>query len=301
MSIHDDGVDVPLELVRGLVDEQFPQWADLALTPVAEFGTDHTLYRLGDDMVARMPIIGWAADQAESDARWLPRLVDHVPVSLPVPVALGEPSSAYPFRWSVAPWLPGAPPTVDNVHPVVLAEELAGFVAALHAVGTIGGPPKTGTSRGTPIRGWDESVREAIGLAGNRIDGRAALKAWEHCLDAPDHDGEPVWIHGDLLAGNLLVDGGHLSAVIDFGALGIGDPAPDLQPHWSTLATEAAGAFRAAIDERCGYDDAVWRRGRGWALGPALTGIPYYWDTVPAFAQRGLRSVARVLTDLDLI
>lgn len=300
MSIHADGIDVPVTLVRQLVDAQFPHWADLPLSPVTEFGTDHVLYRLGEDLVARMPIIGWAADQAESDARWLPRLADRLPVSVPVPVALGEPASTYPFRWSVAPWLPGAPPTTDNCDPEVLAEELAGFVGALHAVDAAGGPPKTGTSRGTPIRGWDEAVREAIALAGTRIDGRATIKAWEHCLEAPDHDGDPVWIHGDLLAGNLLVDQGHLSAVIDFGALGVGDPAPDLQPYWSTLSLEAAGAFRAAIDERCGYDDSVWRRGRGWALGPALTGIPYYWDTVPAFAQRGLRTLDRVLADLGL-
>lgn len=298
MSIHADGIDVPIELVRGLLDEQFPQWAALSLTPVREFGTDHVLYRLGDDLVARMPIIGWAADQAISDARWLPRLVDHVPVTLPVPVATGEPSSTYPFHWSVAPWLPGATPTAANADPIVLAEELAGFVAALHAVDASGGSAKSGTARGTPIRRWDRAVRDAIAEAGNRLDGRAALRAWEHCLDAPDHEGDPVWIHGDLLAGNMLVDDGHLSAVIDFGALGVGDPAPDLQPYWCTLPVDAGGAFRAVIDERCGYDEATWRRGRGWALGPALTGIPYYWDTVPAFAQRGLRSLERVLADL---
>nr|WP_281385871.1 aminoglycoside phosphotransferase family protein [Nocardioides luti] len=270
------------------------------MRPVAEFGTDHALYRLGDDLVARMPIIGWAADQADSDATWLPRLVNHVPVTLPVPVALGEPSAAYPFRWSVAPWLPGQTPTADNVDPFVLAEELAGFVADLHAVDATGGPLKTGSSRGAPIRGWDESVRSAIVEAGDRIDGPAALRAWEHCLEAPDHAGDPVWIHGDLLAGNLLVDGGHLSAVIDFGALGVGDPGPDLTPYWSTLSVEAAGRFREVVDERCGYDDAVWRRGRGCTLAPALTGIPYYWDTVPAFAQRGLRTLERVLADLGL-
>ena len=300
MSIHADGVEVPAALVRRLVGEQFPQWAGLPLTPVAEHGTDHALYRLGEELVARMPIIGWAADQAESDARWLPGLVDHVPGALPVPVALGEPGASYPFRWSVAPWLPGAPPTPASIEPDVWAEELAGFVAALHGVDATGGPAKTGTDRGTPIRGWDAAVRAAITEAGTRIDGRAALRAWEHCLDAPDHEGVPVWIHGDLLAGNMLVDGGHLTAVIDFGALGVGDPAPDLQPYWSTLPVAAAGAFRAAVDERCGYDDDVWRRGRGWALGPALTGIPYYWDTVPAFARRGLRTVERVLTDLGL-
>lgn len=298
--MHPGEVAVDAGLVRRLLAAQHPQWADLPVTPVAEHGTDHWLFRLGDDLVARMPRIGWAADQAVSDARWLPGLAAHVPVELPVPRALGEPSADYPFRWSVAPWLPGAPPTSTNVEPVVLADELAAFVGALHAVDATDGPARTGTERGAPVRSWDESVREAIVLAGNRIDGRAALAAWEHCLEAPDHDGPPVWIHGDLLAGNLLVDGGHLTAVIDFGALGVGDPAPDLQPCWTTLSTEAAPRFRARLDELCGYDEATWRRGRGWALGPALTGIPYYWDSVPAFAERGLRSLARVLADLGL-
>jgi aminoglycoside phosphotransferase (APT) family kinase protein len=299
--MHPDQVDVDADLVRRLVAEQHPQWSDLAVTPVSEFGTDHCLFHLGDALVARMPRIGWAAEQAASDARWLPRLVGHVPVALPVPLALGEPGAGYPFRWSVAPWLPGATPTATNIDPLVLADELAAFVGALHAVDATGGPPRTGGQRGTPIRGWDVAVREAVELAGKRIDGRAALAAWEHCLAAPDHDGDPVWIHGDLLAGNLLVDGGHLSAVIDFGALGVGDPAPDLQPYWSTLPAGAAPGFRQRIDDLCGYDEATWRRGRGWALGPALTGIPYYWDTVPAFAQRGLRTLDRVLADLDLL
>ena len=254
--MHPDQVDVDVALVHRLVGEQHPQWADLPVTPVAEHGTDHWLFRLGDDLVARMPQVAWAAGQAASDARWLPGLAGHVPVALPVPVALGEPTAEYPFPWSVAPWLPGTTPTATNIDPAV--------------------------------------------LAGNRIDGRAALAAWEHCLEAPDHDGPPVWIHGDLLAGNLLVDDGHLTAVIDFGALGVGDPAPDLQPYWSTLPEEGAPRFRARVDELCGYDDATWRRGLGWSLGPALTGIPYYWDTVPAFAERGLRSLARVLADLGL-
>ena len=298
--MHPDQVDVDAALVRRLLAGQHPQWADLPVTPVAELGTDHWLFRIGDDLVARMPRIGWAAGQADSDARWLPRLAGHVPVTLPVPLALGEPTPDYPFRWSVVRWLPGSTPTGTNVDPLVLADELAAFVGALHAVDAAGGPPRTGTERGAPVRGWDAAVREAIALAGNRIDGRAALAAWEHCLDAPDHDGPPVWIHGDLLAGNLLVDGGHLTAVIDFGAFGVGDPAADLQPHWSTVAAEAAPRFRTRLDDLRAYDEATWRRGRGWSLAPALTGIPYYWDTVPAFARRGLRTVARVLADLGL-
>jgi len=292
MQMHDDQVEITERLVRGLLDRQLPQYAGLPLAPVAEHGTDHALYRLGDELLVRMPVYAAAADQATSDARWLPVLAPHLPVAVPVPVAVGEPDDTYPFPWSVVPWLPGRCPAAGEVD----AHELGAFVRALHGVDATDGPPKTGTSRGTPIRGWDPFVREAVDLAGDRVDRARVLAAWEDSLAAPDWDGDPVWIHGDLLPGNLLVRDGRLAAVIDFGALGVGDPAPDLQPAWTTLPATARAAYREVV----GYDDDTWRRGRGWALGPALTGIPYYWDTVPAFAQRGLRTVAAVLDDLGI-
>lgn len=295
MQMHADQVEVTEPLVRGLLERQLPQYAALPLRPVAEHGTDHLLYRLGEDLLVRMPVYAGSADQAHSDARWLPVLAPQLPVAVPVPVAVGESDDTYPFSWSVVPWLPGEPPTPDNADLHRLARDLGGFVRALHAVDPTGGPVKTGTDRGTPIRGWDPYVREAIDEAGDRIDRARVLAAWEDCLAAPDWAGDPTWIHGDLLAGNLLVHEGRLSAVIDFGALGLGDPAPDLQPAWATLPAHVRAEFRDAV----GYDDDTWRRGRGWALGPALTGIPYYWDTVPAFARRGLRTVAAVLDDLD--
>jgi aminoglycoside phosphotransferase (APT) family kinase protein len=295
MQMHADQVEVTEQLVRDLLARQLPEYAGLPLSPVAEHGTDHALHRLGDALLVRMPVCADSAGQPVSDARWLPMLAPHLPVDVPVPVATGEPDDTYPFPWSVVPWLPGQTPTADNADSHRLAADLGAFVTALHAVDNTGGPVKTGTSRGTPIRGWDDAVRRAVDDAGDRIDRARVLEAWEDCLAAPDWSGDPVWIHGDLLAGNLLVRAGRLSAVIDFGALGVGDPAVDLQPAWATLPAAARDDFRAAV----GYDDDTWRRGRGWALAPALTGIPYYWDTVPAFAQRGLRTVAAVLEDLE--
>lgn len=295
MQMHADQVEISEPMVRGLLGRQLPEYATLPLAPVAEHGTDHVLFRLGADLLVRLPVYAGSADQAASDARWLPLLAPHLTVAVPAPVAVGEPDETYPFPWSVVPWLPGTPPTPDNADPHLLAHDLAAFVRALHAVDASGGPRKTGTSRGAPIRGWDEGVRRAVDEAGDRIDRARVLAAWEDCLAAPDWPDDPVWIHGDLLAGNLLVDAGRLSAVIDFGALGLGDPAPDLQPAWATLPASVRGEFLDAL----GYDEDTRRRGRGWALGPALTGIPYYWDTVPAFAQRGLRTVAAVLDDLE--
>ena len=277
-----------------MVAEQHPQWSHLPVTPVTEFGTDHCLFHIGDELVARMPRVDWAADQAASDAAWLPVLAPHLPVTVPAPVALGEPDEDYPFAWSIAPWLPGVNPSADNADPHMLAADLGAFVRALHAIDASGGPAKAGTARGTPIRGLDEHVRRAIEECGDRIDAAAVTAAWDDCVAAPDWAGDPVWIHGDLMPGNLLVRDRRLSAVIDWGALGVGDPAPDLAPAWYTVPAE-----REELREAVGYDDDTWRRARGWALAPALTGIPYYRDTVPAFAERGLRTIAAVLADLN--
>ncbi|MCW2766377.1 MAG: aminoglycoside phosphotransferase, partial [Nocardioides sp.] len=155
MQMHSDQVEVPEALVRRVVDSQFPQWVGLALRPVAEFGTDHRLFRLGDDLLVRMPIYEASADQARSDATWLPVLAPHLPVAVPAPVALGEPDGAYQFPWSVVPWLRGENPTSGNADARELAVDLAGFVRALHAIDPTGGPVKPAGSRGAPVRDWD--------------------------------------------------------------------------------------------------------------------------------------------------
>ncbi len=162
----------------------------------------------------------------------------------------------------------------------------------LHAVDTAGGPLKSGTSRGVPIRRLDSAVRQAIEDCGDRIDQSAATVAWSETLEAPDHAGPPVWIHGDLNAGNLLVEDGGLSAVIDFGEVGLGDPAADLAPAWSTVAAARDTFLRAS-----GYDADAVSRARGWALAPALFGIPYYWETFPEFARQCARTVSEVIGD----
>jgi aminoglycoside phosphotransferase (APT) family kinase protein len=146
--LHRDQIDTSVDLVGRLLAEQFPSWAHLQVVRVQEIGTDHHLYRVGEDLVARLPIIGWAAAQARTDERWLPVLARHVPVALPVPVAVGRPSLGYPFPWAVVPWLPGETPTDDNVDPGVLADELAGFVRAAPCCGR--SPTRCSPSGRTP-------------------------------------------------------------------------------------------------------------------------------------------------------
>ena len=295
MPMHADEIEVPESLVRGLVDRQFPQWADLPLRPVTAFGTDHRLFRLGEDLLVRMPVYAASADQAISDAAWLPRLAPHLPVAVPVPEVVGEPDATYPFPWSVVPWLPGESLDAVSVDALRMAEELAGFVVALRAVDPQDGPAKTGGSRGAPLDPSWEVERRIDGL-GDLVDGPRAKRVWQAALDAGPWPHAPHWIHGDLLEGNLLVRDGRLSAVIDWGALGVGDPAADVAPAWTLFD----GAARQRFRELLAVDDATWARARAWVMLPALSGQTYYATSVPAFAERSRRHLDAVVGDPTL-
>jgi aminoglycoside phosphotransferase (APT) family kinase protein len=307
MALHDDEITVTVDDVRRLVGSQFLAWAHLHVAAVAESGTDHLLFRLGDALVARMPKIAWAAEQAGSDARWLPRLAPHLPVAVPVPVALGEPDDGYPYRWSVAPWLPGAavidplaPGAEPNLDLARAAVDLAEFVVALRSVDPAGGPRAQGTARGVPLARLDEAVRRAVVEAGDRLDGPTVLRAWERALNAASDPVRSTWLHGDLMPGNLLVDGGRLSAVIDWGAVGVGDPAADLPPAWWLFTGADREAFREAAGAGPGgdLDDGAWDRARGWVLVQGVLALPYYWDRWPAFARASQRRVAVAVADV---
>lgn len=299
MPIHDDEVRVTIEQMGSLLRAQCPQWADLpvAALPDELEGTDHVLFRIGDELVARMPKIAWAVDQADSDACWLPRLAPHLPARIPLPLHVGEPGEGYPWRWTVVPWVAGSTPPRLGCDAVRLARDVARFARALHAVDPTGGPVKPPGSRGSALVHADDGVRRTLPRLAGHDDGfdvKEAEAAWDSCLSAPDWQRPPVWIHGDLQPGNLITDGDRLSAVIDFGALGLGDPAPDVAPALWTFT----GAARAAYREAIGYDDATWRRACGWALAPALTGLDYYRHSFPRMAEHGRRMIRTVIAEL---
>jgi aminoglycoside phosphotransferase (APT) family kinase protein len=292
-KMHADEVDTDVALVRRLLAGQFPQWADLAIDPVVSYGTDHDIYRLGDHLAARLPRIGWATEQAAKEAKWLPRLAPHLPLAVPVQLAMGHPAEGYPFAWSIYEWLPGenANGTIDDLEQA--AVDLAGFVNALRRVDATDAHPRPRGGRGAPLAELDRPVRRSIAELGDRIDGGAALRSWEESLNAAEWVGEGVWVHGDLLPGNLLVVDGRLSAVIDFGGLNVGDPACDLQPAWNVFAGSSRARYRAELQ----VDDASWLRGRGWALFQAVVALPYYWDTNPGMIRQASRALAQVLAD----
>jgi aminoglycoside phosphotransferase (APT) family kinase protein len=292
-KMHADEIDTDVALVRRLLAGQFPQWADLAIDPVVSYGTDHDIYRLGEHLAARLPRIGWATDQAAKEAEWLPKLAPHLPLAVPEQLAMGHPAEEYPFDWSVYTWLPGenANGTIDDLDQA--AVDLAAFVNALRQVDATGAHPRPPRSRGGPLAQLDEPVRASIAQLGDRIDGDATLRSWDESLNASAWDGEEVWVHGDLLPGNLLVVDGRLSAVIDFGGLNVGDPACDLQPAWNVYTGASRTRYRAELQ----VDDASWLRGRGWALYQAVSGLAYYWYTNPGMIRQTSQALAQILAD----
>ena len=295
-KMHADEVATDAGLVRRLITGQFPRWADLPITPVPSAGTDNALYRLGDDLVVRMPRIHWATGQIEMERRWLPYLAPHLPLAIPEPLAVGAPAEGFPWNWSVYGWLDGENATLDSLaDPDEAARDLARFVRALRSVDPTGGPqPPPGTfGRGVPLADRDAGTREAIAACEGLIDTRAATAAWEAALAAPVWQGPPVWLHGDLQSGNLLARKGRLTAVIDFGAMTVGDPATDLMVAWNLFTADARAAFREAI----AVDDATWARGRGWALSPAVVALPYYRETNPGLAAIARHAIAEVLAE----
>jgi aminoglycoside phosphotransferase (APT) family kinase protein len=293
--MHADELETDASLVRRLLAAQFPRWADLPIEPVPSAGTDNAIYRLGAELAVRLPRIARAAGQVEKEQRWLPALAPHLPLAVPVPLAMGGPVEEYPLPWAVVPWLEGQEATVERIRDQrEAALDLASFIAALQAIDAGDGPPAGDHNfrRGVPLARRDAQVRAAIAAADGMTDARALTSAWERALRAPVWDRPPVWVHGDLMPGNLLVRDGRLSAVIDFGGLGVGDPACELIVAWNLLSGESRNVFRAAL----AIDDATWARGRGWAL-TAVIALPYYRDTNPVIVAYAKRTIAAVVDD----
>jgi aminoglycoside phosphotransferase (APT) family kinase protein len=291
--MHVDEVDTDPSLVRRLLAAQLPQWADLPIQSVPSAGTDNALFRLGDDMVVRLPRIHSAAESLERELRWLPRLAPLLPVAVPVPLGKWEPAEGYPWHWSVYRWLEGENPTVDRItDPRALATDLAGFITAFQRIDPTDGPP---AGRGVPLAMRDAPTRAAIEAVRGMVDTDAVIAAWDAALQAPEWLGAPVWLHADLAPGNVLIVDGRLSAVIDFGVLGVGDPAGELPVAWNLLPVGVRNVFRAALR----VDDATWERGRGWALSIALIQLPYYHRTNPVLAAGARHTIGEVLADHD--
>lgn len=288
-------VEIDVALVQRLVDTQFPQWATLAIEPVQFGGWDNRTFHLGKAMSVRLPSAQGYAAQVEKEHRWLPRLAPFLPLSIPLPLAMGLPADGYPWHWSVYQWLDGEVAAIESIADLrQFAITLARFLTALERIYPTGGPPPGPHNfhRGGPLTIYDAETRQAIAALDGQIDADAATAVWEAALNAAWH-GPPVWLHGDVAAGNLLVKEVRLSAVIDFGCSAVGDPACDLTIAWTLLCGESRKAFRAGVP----VDGAAWARGRGWALWKGLITLARHIYINPLKAEEARRVVGEVLAD----
>ncbi|MHA7901327.1 MAG: aminoglycoside phosphotransferase family protein [Henriciella sp.] len=287
-------MDFSEDLARTLVDAQFPDYAELPIRAVASGGTDNAIFRLGAHLSVRLPKREDAVGQIEKEQLWLPRLAP-LPLRIPTPVQLGAPSAAFPFPWSIYDWCPGVPLSQAQVTDWSrLARHLAQFLLALRAKGTHGAPQAGAQNhfRGVALAKRDALTQAALTGISDLYPAAEMQAIWHSALEAPKFRGGPVWLHGDLQGGNLLIENGLLAAVIDFGLCGVGDPAMDLVVAWSVLPDSVRQVFRQEI----GADDAAWARGRGWALSVAAIALDYYRDRNPALSAISKQTIEAVLS-----
>lgn len=263
--MHSDELDIDEPLVRRLLGEQFPEWADLPLRRIEPSGTVNAIFRLGEKLSVRLARREGATEPGGEEFDWLPKLATLLPVEIPVPVAQGRPSLGYPWFWAIHTWVVGESVPVEDIDSIQAARDLAALVGALQRVNPTGAP----RGRGIPLVERDKEIRYWLA----RFEGDPEIAAeWERALAAPPWNGPPVWHHGDLDARNWLVRAGRICGVIDWGSMGVGDPACDVMVAWKLHSAGARDAFREALPT----DDATWERARGWALSQAVAIVAYY-------------------------
>jgi aminoglycoside phosphotransferase (APT) family kinase protein len=297
VPLHDDEIPVDEAAVRSLLRSQRPGWAELPLAR-AGAGTENTMFRLGDDLLVRLPRTLAKAAPLRKEQEWLPRLAPLLPLTIPRPVFAGAPGPDFPAPWSVYHWIEGSEAADGTVTDwAAFGASLAGFVECLHGIDLMGATRDGPLSwyRGGSLRDCDHWVRDYLRecrpLVGDELNVDALNQMWQAATDLPDPAGPHVWLHGDLKPTNLLVRAGQLHAVIDFGALSIGFPDAEHATVWD-LPAEAREAYWNAL----ALDDATWTRARGWAVAVAVAGIPYYWTTYPSFVTECRSRLASILT-----
>ncbi len=290
-KMHADEIDIDTALVQKLLENQFPSWAGLPLGVIRPEGTDNAMYKLGSDKVIRLPRMEKSAVNVEKELLWLPTLSPLLPIEIPRILGKGNSEVGYPFPWLICRWLKGKNPDTENIldhHQAAI--DLGNFVSAMQKINSTNGPK---CSRGQPLSSRDQETRQSITLLSDIYDTKLLTHIWQSVVETPVWSGDPVWIHGDLHAGNLLAENGRVTAVVDFGTMGVGDPACDIMVAWTLLTRETREIFRSIVQP----DDATWARGRGWALHLGIVGYPYYRTSNPIFACVAKRAIDEVLTD----
>lgn len=295
MNVPSAEIDVTEDLVRSLLEDQFPDLADRPLRFVAN-GWDNVIFRLGDDHVARLPRRQLGADLVEHEHRWLPDLAQRLPIPIAAPLRTGAPSDAYPWAWSICRWFDGeVAAETDLGDPPTEAQRLGDFVAAFHTPA----PPDAPYNqfRGQPVAYLRTRIGDNIELLESAIDAGAVAALANDLLDVDDWSGPPLWLHGDLHTANLIVRNGEIAAVLDLGDITSGDPAVDLAVAWMLFGEGDRTIFRAAAGSTHAVDDATWQRGQAWALHFALLYLLHAADS-ERFARMG-RSLLAALVAAD--
>ena len=288
-------VTVDTSQVRRLILSQFPKWSDLHIRPVDSSGWDNDTFHLGDEMLVRMPSAADYELQVEKEHAWLPKLAKELPLAIPEPIAMGKPGNGYPWKWSIYRWIEGE--SVASAHiadECEFAKELAQFLNALQKISSNGGPKPGMHSfhRGGSLEVYEAETKRALEKLKGRVDVKTATEIWNTALTT-HWNNPPVWVHGDISSGNLLVKGGKLHAVIDFGQLAIGDPACDLAIAWTMFKGQSRKVFREAMQ----LDDEIWARGSGWALWKASIVAAGFTNPNNRESSQCLRIIDEVLSD----
>lgn len=301
--MHDDEFPTSVNLVRGLLEARFPQWASLPITPVSSTGTSNAMFRLGEEMAVRLPLRPGSEPSLRKEMRWLPELAPALPLVVPTPVAIGDPTQNYSSAWAVVPWLPGEDGSeVAEADSAKTARDLARFLGALHGLPVAIDAPRSASSpsdRGAPLAARDEVVRHYAERARHLTDADVVLAIWDEALEAPTWDEPGVWIHGDIAAGNLLFIDGQLSAAIDWSPMAVGDPAADLIVAWEMFGSGSRSMFLEEVDAVAPYavDEAMVARARGWTMSTAIMALPYYEHTNVFMVDQAQRKIAALLSD----
>lgn len=292
-------IDFSINLVKKLIREQFPEWAHLEIKPVEISGHDNRMFRLGNDFIIRLPSAYMYEDKVFKEQKWLPQLAPYLSVKIPQPVALGKPTSDYPWHWSVYTWLDGQSANsldFSDTQLCIIADELAQCIKELHVIPLADQsllPGEHNFYRGGHLSVYDNQTQGAIQVLQDNLENIEALKkCWQKSLQS-QWNTEPVWIHGDMSAGNFLIKNGHLYALIDFGGMGIGDPACDLVIAWTFFKNKSREIFKQSV----GLDQDTWNRAKGWALWKAFITLQQCENKNSEKAQEHIRIIQDVLKD----
>ncbi len=289
-KMHSHELAIDLSLAKELIRKQFPEYAGLDIAPVDSIGTVNKIFKLGSDKHIRLPRLPGGKD-IEKEWTWLPMLLPQLPLRIPAPVALGKACALYPEQWAIYDWIEGSEYSDESLaDEEKAAHDLAVFVNKLHAIDI---PPEAPRAGRRPLPELHQVTLDAIDEIKDLAQRDEIISIWKEDCKAAAWDGRPVWIHADLLRSNLLLQDGHLHAILDFGSAGIGDPAFDLIPAWAVFNARGREAYQNAVMADCD----TWRRARAYALHQALLIIPYYEKTNPHFVSMAKRTVNEILSD----